>query len=106
VLSGRTQKSARLHKRVFGWGRIGQNPAENASESHEDKPFAAASRLTAKAARDYTKWPEVKALPGVDVDPAGAISAAVTEGSDGPPGRKKWGARGVHDRGRCPKLAS
>jgi hypothetical protein len=31
---------------------------------------------------------------------AGAISAPVTEGSDGPPGRKKWGAGGVHDRGR------
>jgi hypothetical protein len=54
-LSGRTRKSDRLHKRAFEWGRIGPKPAENASESHEDKPFAAASRLTAKAARDYTK---------------------------------------------------
>jgi hypothetical protein len=70
MLSGRTRKSPRLHKRAFASGRIGLKAAENASESHEDKPFAAASRLTAKAARDYTKWPEVKALPGVDVEPS------------------------------------
>jgi hypothetical protein len=32
------------------------------------KPFTAASRQTAKAACDYTRWPEVKALPAVAVD--------------------------------------
>jgi hypothetical protein len=77
ALSGRTRQSARLHKRAFGWSRNGPKRTENPSERHEDKPFAAASRTASKTAGDYTKWPEVKALPAVAAE---SISPGVRDG--------------------------
>jgi hypothetical protein len=52
----------------------------NPSGSREDKPFLVASRPTAKPACDYTKWPEVKALPATPSNPAEVVSAAAREG--------------------------
>ena len=52
--SGRQNLLDYTNARSDGYS-IRPEPAEYASESHGDKPFAAASRLTAKAARDYTK---------------------------------------------------
>src|SRR5262245_44073638 len=58
LLSVQTPDSSRLHRRVFEEGRNGQKRPRNPSRGHEFKPFLAASRPTANAACDYTRWPE------------------------------------------------
>lgn len=52
---GGTRNSARLHKRTFGWGRIGPKCDRNSvGEVTKTSRLPAASTLNAKAACDYT----------------------------------------------------
>jgi hypothetical protein len=55
VLSDRTRRSIRLHKRAFGAGPNGQKGRETASKGQDFKPFPAAPTPIATAACDYTK---------------------------------------------------
>jgi hypothetical protein len=48
--------------------RVNDSAQGNQAEKHESKPFAAASRPTAKAACDYTKWPEVRLMPSASCE--------------------------------------
>jgi hypothetical protein len=76
------------------------------SESHEDKPFAAASRPTAKGGVRLHKNDRRSRLHPVDaVQSRNASSAAATKGLTGLR-RAKSGAGGLHDRRSYPKLAS
>ena len=68
ALSGRTRKSGRLHKRAFGWGRNGRKPTETLPGVAKTSRFLVASRPTAKAACDYTKWPEGQGSPSDAVE--------------------------------------
>src|SRR5216117_1247305 len=64
VLSIQTPDLGRLHKRAFETALNFQNGSKTRPRGHDFKPFFAAARLTAKAAGDYTKWPEVKPATG------------------------------------------
>lgn len=63
LLSPETPKFARPTQRVFEPALNDQGRPGNPSAGRDFKPFAATVGLTAKAACDYTKRPEVKPAP-------------------------------------------
>src|SRR6266550_2149495 len=65
LLSAQTPTRGQLHTLSTESTPNGQKAAETPFGSHDFKPILAEGRSAAKAACDYTKWPEVKVPPNV-----------------------------------------
>ncbi len=74
LLSAQTPDRGQLHTLSTESTRNGQKTAETPFGSHDFKPILAEGRSAAKAACDYTNWPEVK-VPPTSADSAYASSA-------------------------------